>query len=687
MNSVLAIDDHQDNLIAVKALLKLFVPDCYVITADSGKEGIQKAISEQPDTILLDIHMPEMDGFDVVRELKKENTTCNIPIIMLTAIKTDTKSRVKALELGADAFLTKPINEAELGAQVKAMLRIKKAEDTLRSEKQQLEEIVQQRVKELNFTNDQLLTKISEKEKAEEFLRASEARFRKMIEKSPLPMVITDENQDIIHFNDKFTELFGYTLEDVSTAQAWWEIVYPDENYRSIVQQSWSAAIEKAAETNTDIEMQEWDLTIKDRTKRTCEFNMVPLGETSLIVMKDVTHRKKAEQERVNLEKQLQQAQKMEAVGALAGGIAHDFNNILYPLIGFAEMLKEDIPEKSVLHEFVDEILQAGFRAKDLVKQIMTFSRQMDQDVKPVKVQKILKEALNLSSSIIPATITIKEYIASDCKPIIADPSQIHQLIMNLITNAYHAMQSSGGILSVTLEEKTFSESTLPTSDLPVGTYICLSVEDTGVGIADNVLSKIFNPYFTTKPLDKGTGLGLSVAHGIVKNYKGSIQVQSVLGQGTTFFVYFPVHQENTIGPSVYVKQQNPKGSGRILLVDDEDYVIKIEKKMLERLGYDVTPITDSEEALSLFSSQPGTFDIVITDMTMPGLTGELLSKKLLEINPDIPIIMCTGFSDTMDHEHALSIGVKALLMKPVIMSDLAKTIKKNLKPIDHENT
>ncbi|SDU36192.1 response regulator [Desulfobacula phenolica] len=552
MSKVLAIDDNPDNLISVKALLRLFISDCEIITATSGREGIRKAISDQPDTILLDIHMPEMDGFEVCRKLKILPKTANIPVVMLTAVKTNTENRIKALELGADAFLTKPINEAELAAQVKAMLRIKKAEDILRKEKKQLEEIVQQRVNELVITNEQLRIEILE--------------------------------------------------------------------------------------------------------------------------------RKKAALEKEKFEKQLQQAQKMEAVGALAGGIAHDFNNILFPLIGFAELLKEDIPPSSNLNESVDEILHAASRAKDLIKQILSFSRQMDQVTTQTKIQTILKEATKLSKSIIPSTITITQDIDNNCKPVLADPTQVHQLIMNLVTNAFHAMQDSGGILSVILKERPFTASPLSGRNISPKRFVCLTIKDTGVGMDKSILNKIFDPYFTTKGLNKGTGLGLSVVHGIVKKLKGEIIVNSIPGKGTVFDIYLPVYQKESTDTLEFPKQALPKGEERILLVDDEAPVIKIETQMLERLGYHVISKKNSYEALSLFSSQPDNFDVIITDMTMPGLTGKQLSQKILDINPNIPIIMCTGFSDKIDQNSAEKMGIKALLKKPILLSDLAYTVKNILK-------
>ncbi len=679
MSRILAIDDIQDNLISISALLRMMISPCEVLTADSGKKGIELAMTTRPDVILLDIHMPEMDGFEVCRVLKSQPKTATIPVVILTAVKTDSQHRVRALELGADAFLTKPINESELAAQVKAMLRIKAAEDLLRDENERLEELVQQRVNDLMIANEQLLLEMDERETAQKTLAESETRFKTMIEKSPLPMVITDSNQDILFFNDKSIELFGYTIEDISTAEAWWLTAYPDETYREKVIQSWESAVQRAKETGKDIATQVWEITTKSQNKRTCEFNMVPMGDVSLIVMNDITDRIAVETQRMQLEKQLQQAQKMEAIGALAGGIAHDFNNILHPLIGFTEILQEDLPDNSPLNDSVDEILNASFRARDLVKQILSFSRQMDQEVRPIKIQPIVKEAVRLSNSIIPSTISIDFDIDKACRPILADPTQIHQLLMNLITNAYHAMENTGGKLNIFLKEVSFSFPDPDESHLAPGDYINLIIKDTGVGMSQKVLSRIFDPYFTTKGITKGTGLGLSVVHGIVKNYKGDIRVKSSPGVGTEFSIYFPVVLKKDKEETVPIKQTLPKGHGRILLVDDEPHIIKIEEQMLTRLGYEVISMRNPQEAYEQFSARPDHFDLLMTDMTMPGLTGDLLAMKLINIRPDLPVIICTGFSDQIDQASAQRIGIASLLMKPILKSDMAHAVNQAL--------
>jgi len=683
MSRILAIDDTPDNLISIKALLGIMIKSCEVLTAGSGREGIETALREQPDVILLDIHMPELDGFQVCRILKSDPRTTAIPVVILTALKTGSHHRVKALELGADAFLTKPINESELAAQVKAMLRIKAAEDLLRNENERLEILVEKRVRELIIANEQLVMETDERKTVQKTLTESENRFRTMIEKSPLPMLITDSSQNIVFLNDKFIERFGYTLEDIGTADQWWMTAYPDPAYREKVRKSWETAVNIAEATGKDINMQVCEILTKTREKKTCEVNMVPLGDVSLIVMNDITDRIAVETQRMQLEKQLQQAQKMEAVGALAGGIAHDFNNILSPLIGFTELLKEDIPEASPLNESVDEILKASFRARDLVRQILSFSRQMDQEVMPIKLHPIVKETLLLSKAIIPTTITICNDIDRTCPAVLADATQIHQLVMNLITNAFHAMEETGGTLTVYLKHRELSPQETRDLDLVPGQYICLGIKDTGVGMDENVLARIFDPYFTTKGITKGTGLGLSVVHGIVKNYMGEISVSSRIGEGTEFKVYLPAVQNEIEPEKVHVKSPLPKGKGRILLVDDEPHIIKIEKQMLERLGYEVIPMENPVETFELFSARPNHFDLVITDMTMPGITGDILAMKLMNIRPDLPIIICTGFSDQINHESAMQMGISALLMKPVLTSDLAHAVRNALKKTD----
>jgi len=369
----------------------------------------------------------------------------------------------------------------------------------------------------------------------------------------------------------------------------------------------------------------------------------------------------------------------MESIGTLAGGIAHDFNNILFPIVGHTEMLLEDVSEDSPFRASLNEIYTGALRASELVKQILTFSRQESGELKLMKMQPIIKEALKLIRSTIPTTIEIKQNISPACGVIKADPTKIHQIIMNLSTNAYHAMEEIGGELKVSLNELELSTLDLINPDMATGVYVCLTVSDTGKGMDKNVINKIFDPFFTTKEKGKGTGLGLSVIHGIVTSMNGAIQVYSEPGKGTVFNVYIPVEKSYF---TEQISNSNVKiqgGTEKILLVDDEETIISMERLMLERLGYHVTSRTSSIEALEAFRAAPDKFDLVITDMAMPNMPGNKLSAELIKIRPDIPILLCTGFSETMSEEKAVSIGIKGFLWKPIIIKDLAKKIREVL--------
>jgi signal transduction histidine kinase/ActR/RegA family two-component response regulator len=376
-------------------------------------------------------------------------------------------------------------------------------------------------------------------------------------------------------------------------------------------------------------------------------------------------------------ERQLQQVLKIQAIGTLAGGIAHDFNNILFPIVGYTELTMDEVPDNSVAHNNLEEVLKAAHRAKDLVQQILTFSRQSGQERKPVKVHSIIKEALKLLRASIPASIEIINNIHDDCHPVMGDATQIHQVIMNLCTNAYQAMQDKGGTLEVSLSEVDVGyEETIEKIGMQPGRHLQLLVRDEGCGMDAAVMDRIFEPYYTTKEQGKGTGLGLSVIHGIVKNHRGDISVTSSPGKGTTFKVYLPITEDADIANEFEPSNGAAKGNERILLIDDEEQIVSMEQQMLENLGYEVTARTDSTEALKEFSEQPQNFDLVITDMTMPHMTGDELAQKLLDIKPDIPVILCTGFNEDITEEKALSMGIQKFVMKPVIKNDLATTIR-----------
>jgi len=391
-----------------------------------------------------------------------------------------------------------------------------------------------------------------------------------------------------------------------------------------------------------------------------------------LSITRDITEQRK-------LEFQLQQSQKMESIGTLAGGIAHDFNNILFPILGYTEMLLGDVPEDSPFKDSLKGIYTSALRAKDLVKQILAFSRQDNSKLKLMKIQPLVKEVLKLIRATIPTTIEIKQDINPDCGVIKADPTQIHQIVMNLATNAFHAMEKKGGELKVSLKEMEFGPLDIVNPNMVPGIYVCLTVADTGKGMDKNLTDKIFDPFFTTKPIGKGTGMGLSVVHGIVTAMGGVIQVYSEPGKGTQFHVYLPVEKTLSEKQATISKTKIQGGTEQILLVDDEHAILTMEKRMLERLGYQVTSRTSSLEALEAFRDSPDKFDLVITDMSMPNMSGDKLSVELTKIRPGIPILLCTGFSEIMSEEKAMLLGIKGFLFKPIVMNDLAKKVREVL--------
>jgi len=376
--------------------------------------------------------------------------------------------------------------------------------------------------------------------------------------------------------------------------------------------------------------------------------------------------------------------QKMEAIGTLAGGIAHDFNNILSAIIGYSELAKMKAPEGSEVTADLDQVLQAGNRATALVQQILTVSRRHKQERRPLQLRYIVKEALNLLRASLPATIEIREDLAEDAGVVNADPNQIHQVLMNLCTNAGHAMGEDGGVLTVELGNVELDEfSASPYLDMEPGSYLRLAISDTGHGITPEIIEQVFDPYFTTKGVGEGTGLGLSVAHGIVKSHGGAIRVYSEPGEGATFNVYLPIIQEAEKQEEASEKPM-PTGSERVLFIDDEKTITDIARQMLERLGYGVVAMNSSMEALELFRAEPGGFDLVITDMAMPHMPGDKLAQELIKIRPDIPVILCTGHSKHVSEERAKEMGIRAYIIKPILRRALAEIVREVLGAIPY---
>ena len=483
-------------------------------------------------------------------------------------------------------------------------------------------------------------------------------------------------NQIIQQVNPTLCELVGYTSDALKDQHI--EILYPDPD--ELMRVNAEMAMQREQKGSGTIETR-WQTQNGDIINVRLNWVKIDLADTNfeLCTALDITAQKRAENEHQNLERMLQQAQKMEAIGTLAGGIAHDFNNILSPILIQTEMALLDLPDDSLIRLNLEDVLDAGNRARDLVRQILAFSRQGEEERTAFKVSSVVKDALKLLRATLPATIDIKQDIQADSEMIMADATQIHQVLMNLCTNASQAMQAKGGVLVVALEQVDLNPTAAATiPDLTPGSYLKLRVSDTGEGMDRITQERIFDPYFTTKEKTGGTGMGLAVVHGIIRSYEGAITFESELGKGTTFWVYLPCLERESPMKSIETEPL-PTGNERILLVDDEKAIIDAIQQMLERLGYQVVARTSSVEALEVFRSQPDSFDLLLTDQTMQGMTGEALSKKVMAIRSDIPIVLCTGFSHNINEEKAKSMGIREFIMKPVLVRELAVIIRRLL--------
>lgn len=513
-----------------------------------------------------------------------------------------------------------------------------------------------------------MLTDITARKAAEEELEHTQQIFLAILNGIESTIYVADmETHEVLFMNDYMKELFG---ADHTGEICWKALRHQDKPCRHCS----NRFLVNGNNAPTGIHLWEdqhpvtgrWNI-YHDRAIKWVDGRMARLQIAS-----DVTRLKEMEHQQRDYENKIRQAQKMEALGVLASGIAHDFNNILFPILGYAELLGEEFSQESPHRKALDQILTGARRARDLVDQILTFSRQTEHKAAPLKPDLVIKEVIKLMRSTLPSTIRIEKYVAPDCKMIHADPTQIHQVAMNLVTNAFHAMEEKGGILTVRLENVLGQEHGLP-GKRP---YIRLTIGDTGPGMDPATVERIFDPYFTTKPKGKGTGLGLSVAHGIVQKYKGEIKIETAPGQGSRFDVFIPAVDKAGPRETGGYEPEQAGGDERILLVDDEPQVLKLEREILERLGYKIQIEASSKNALELIRSNPDFFDLVITDMTMPEMTGDLLTRNIREIAPGLPVIICTGFSERIDRKRAQRLGIKQVLMKPVNKSDLAKAAR-----------
>jgi len=517
---------------------------------------------------------------------------------------------------------------------------------------------------------------ISDRKRTEEALRDSEARFRTAFENASVGITLVGLDGIYLEVNPAMARMTGYSPADL-IGKPVAHFTHPEDLGRR------SEFVSDLIEGRIDSGEQErrfihrngsvvwtliWASVQRDQKGR-------PMYFISLV--QDITARKTADEDKRKLESQLLQAQKMEAIGSLAGGIAHDFNNILSAIIGFTElsMLSEGAPVN-----YLREAMKAANRAKDLVKQILSFSRQTDEQRMPVHVGMVVKEVAKFLRASIPTTIDIRCAIDDGAGAVLANSVELHQILMNLCTNAVHAIGERAGMLEIEVQGMNLEpENRDGFPDLDLGHYVRLSVKDTGQGIPSDIQERIFDPYFTTKEKGVGTGLGLAVVHGIVKKSNGTIRVASVTGKGSAFHVYLPQVDLSASKQADYPAMPSG-GSERILFVDDEKMLVDVGEQILRRLGYDVVSRTSPLEALELFKARPKDFDLVISDQTMPGLTGDALASELMKLNPEIPVIICTGYSQLIDQRRAREKGIRALVMKPILISEIADAIRRVLK-------
>ncbi|MBU1169025.1 MAG: response regulator [Proteobacteria bacterium] len=633
---ILIADNSRENQIALKSVLDK--PDYEVITAHSGKKAIDLSKHYDFALILLDIELPGMEGFITAEKLKARKKTQHVPLIFISPKALEKDDLFKGYQAGAVDYIILPADPVVIKTKVNV------------------------------FVNLFRLRQESEKRAAER-LKSSETKYKSLFDTSRDGIAFMSLAGHIENANKAYCDMLGYSLNDLifmtdkqNTPEKWLERdreILEDHVLKRDYSEEYRKELIRKDSTVFPVMVRIW-LVRDDKGE--------PLRLLKLV--RDVTDQSR-------LETQLRQAQKMESIGTLAGGIAHDFNNILGAIIGYSQLARYNIKDnEQALHD-IDHVLTASNRAKDLVKHILGFSRLTEHSMQPIQLHHIVKEALKLIRASLPSTIEIKQNITSYKTSILADPTEIHQVIMNFCTNALHAMEITGGVLEVTLEpvegdHVDFNEH----PGLKPGPHLKLVVSDTGCGIDPRDIERIFDPYFTTKKMGTGTGLGLSVVHGIIKTHGGSIHVWSQPGQGTVMTVMLP-RLQSTIEKAASGPEMLPLGHESLLFVDDEKSLVEIEKVMLQRLGYRVVSESSSLTAFNTFKKNPDHFDMVITDMTMPEMTGLELAREITAIKPDIPIILCTGYNKRITEAKAKEAGISLLLLKPVEIKELAVSIRR----------
>jgi PAS domain S-box-containing protein len=652
----------------VERLSHLF-PKMLVMSATSIEEGLAVALREEPDLILLGEDMQDTEGGEFCKQLKESESTRHIPVIMFAEKENEQEFQPPGESLyGTNILLSKAITDPELEVHLKLLLKLKEKEDQLRNQEILFEEAIK--------TARVLQKVVEERTRLEEELRQNQEKYQQLIDNSNDAIYLL-YNRKFEFINKKFQEMFKVTKEEVNQPGFdFLELVAPRS--RSLIEER-RRMVDLGEETEpkyefTALSRDGQEVEVEASVSRTKYKD----GTAVLGVVRDITHRKQ-------LEHRVRQAQKVEAIGTLAGGIAHQFNNILAIIRGYAELSYETLSENSVLKRNLQHVLTASDRARELVNQILIFSQQAKEGQKPLDLNAIINDSLGLLQSSLPTNIELCQDIERNVGFILAEPNQIRQLIVNLCKNATQAIGKQNGVIEVSLKKVVLGPGKMTgLKNLEPGLYMKLTVSDTGHGMEQKVKERIFDPFYTTKSTGEGMGMGLAVIHGIVKTCGGDIQVESKPGKGTAFHLFFPCidfeKKEPEKREQLTIKEPIPGGKERLLFVDDEQMLVEVHQEILERLGYNVVAVRSGFEALELFSDDPEIFHLVITDHAMPGITGIELSRKLLKIRPDIPIILCTGLTKTTICQEAKDAGISELVMKPIVMKDLAVLIRDVLK-------
>ena len=630
--NILLVEDNPGDARLIREMFRS-IPGIELTRVESLSTALDHFGQHAADIVLLDLGLPDSQGLETVRRVVSHIPA--LPIIVLTGMGDD-RLALDALKAGAQDYMVKGLVEPEM-----LMRSIRYA---------------------------------IERKMAEVALRESEERYRITLEgmvDAVSIQVIKDTRY--LYVNKAFCDITGYSPEEV-IGKTPFDLNLPldpedHDNYLECIL------------TRTPRRRQEVQYRMRDGTFLYALLSCTPVAyrgeDCSVVVMTDITALKKSEESKKRLEIQLAQTRKMEALGTLAGGFAHDFNNILTAILGFTELAIFDASAPEKVRKYLDDALKSGKRAKELLSQILAFSRHGTGKYAPITLSYPIKESLGRLRSMIPMNIEIKQGLITSGK-VMADPSQINQMMINLSLNAAQAMEATGGKLEVSLDEMQLDDDAL-SLNLPRGPYLRLAISDTGPGMPPEIMEHIFEPYFTTKRQGNGSGMGLAVVHGIVKRHGGAITCRSTPGQGTTFEIYLPEAISKGEWEEPHTRMQMPTGTEGILFIDDEPALVELAQILFESLGYHVTATTSSNEAFDLFRKDPARFDLVVTDMMMPEMMGDELAQKMMEIRPDIPVILYTGYSGHMSEEKAKSMGIRQLILKPFAMRDMSHIIRKIL--------